>query len=59
LNIRLGHIERMLDRVSRKMDRGVDRDTRLVTRPGSKPYSIKKPRVEQVGGRAGGMDELD
>jgi len=59
LNIRLGNIERLLDHVLKRMDRGVDRDTRLVTRPGSKPYSVKKPRVEQVEGCRSGMDRVD
>jgi len=43
LNIGLGNIERLLDRVLKRMDRGVGRDPRLVTRSGSKPYSVKKP----------------
>jgi len=59
LNIRLGNIERLLDHVLKRMDRGVDRDTRLVTRPGSKPYSVKKPWVKQVEGRCSGMDRVD
>ena len=45
-NIRLSNIERLLDHVLKKMDRGVERDTRVVTRAGSKPYSIKKPWYE-------------
>jgi len=43
LNIRLGNIERLLDHVLKRMDWGVERDTQLVTRSGSKPYSVKKP----------------
>jgi len=36
----------------------VERDTRLVTRVGSKPYSVKKPRLERAGA-GGGMDRVD
>ena len=43
LNIRLGNIERLLDHVLKRMNRGVEQDTQLVTRSGSKPYSVKKP----------------
>jgi len=32
--------------VLKRMDQGVERDTRLVTWARSKPYSIKKPRYE-------------
>jgi len=46
LNIRLGNIERLLDHVLKRMDRSVERDTWLVTRSGSKPYSMKKPRYK-------------
>jgi len=59
LNIRLSNIERLLDHVLKRMDRGVDRDTRPVTRPGSKPYSVKKPCIERVEGRRSGMDRVD
>ena len=59
LNIRLGNIEWLLDHVLKRMDRGVDRDTQLVTRPGSKFYSVKKPHVEQAGGRCSGMNRVD
>jgi len=58
LNIRLGNIERLLDHMLKRMDRGVERDTRLVTRAGSKPYSIKKPRLERTGA-GGGIDRVD
>ena len=58
LNIRLGNIERLLDHVLKKMDRGVERDTWLVTRAGSKPYSVKKPRLERAGA-SGGIDRVD
>jgi len=58
LNIRLGNIERLLDHVLKRMDRGVERDTRLVTRAGSKLYSVKKPCLERT--RAGGgMDRVN
>jgi len=58
LNIRLSNIERLLDHVLKRMDRGVERDTRLVTRAGSKPYSVKKPRLARAGS-GGGMDRVD
>jgi len=46
LNICLGNIEWLLDHVLKRMDWGVERDTRLVTRASSKPYSVKKPWYE-------------
>jgi len=58
LNIQLGNIERLLDHVLKRMDRGVEQDTRLITRAGSKPYSVKKPRHERTGA-GGGMDRVD
>jgi len=36
----------------------VGQDTWLVTRAGSKPYSIEKPRLERAGA-SGGMDRID
>jgi len=57
LNIRLGNIERLLDHVLKRMDRGVGQDTRLVTRAGSKLYSVKKPRLERAGA-SGSMDRV-
>jgi len=59
LKIWLSNIERLLDHVLKRTDRGVDCDTRLVTRFGSKPYFVKKPRLEQVGGRCNGLDRMD
>ena len=54
----MANIERLLEGVLQRIDRGVGRDTRLVTWPGSKPYSVKKPRLERVGA-SGGMDRVD
>jgi len=59
LNIWLGNIEQLLDHVLKRMGWGVDCDTQLVTRFDSKPHSKKKPRLEQVGGRHNGLDQVD
>jgi len=51
----MANIESLLEEVLQRMDRSVGRDTWLVTRAVSKPYSIKKPHLERVGG----MDRVD
>jgi len=54
----MANIERFLEGVLQRMNRGVKQDTRLVTWAGSKPYSVKKPRLERAGA-SGGMDRVD
>ena len=54
----MANIERLLEGVLQRMDRGVGRDTWLVTRAGSKPYSVKKPRLERAV-VSGGMDRVN
>jgi len=54
----MANIERLLEGVRQRMDRGVGWDTWLVTQDGSKPYSVKKPRLE-CAGASGGMDRVD
>jgi len=54
----MANIERLLEGVLQRIDRGVGRDTQLVTRAGSKRYSVKKPRLERDEA-GGGMDRVD
>jgi len=54
----MANIERLLEGVLQWMNRGVGRDTWLVTWAGSKPYSVKKPRLERAGASSG-MDRVD
>jgi len=54
----MANIERLLEGVLQRMDRGVGQDTQLVTWAGSKPYSVKKPHLE-CAGAGSGMDRVD